>query len=262
MKSPPRTPPFLRAFRARPATGRVRSLDEARSALRIPTSSDPDVLQSWGVPSDFQLIAFLVNDPDSPTLLAEFAVLRVLTRQGRPARRPDKNDGLPIYTRSATRSGSSTARSSRRHDRTRDRRPRCRPRFPRPAQPPWQRPPPRHHGGAPPPDQPPAPAQQQRRIPQRATATGSDLAAATMSDKQRDVLQTPQPQARPRHAQHQRGPPRRDRATLHRPLPTQPPPPSPARPRIRHQPQPSPRPRPQSPNSRLPHRRHTRPSGA
>jgi hypothetical protein len=60
-------------------TGRVRSLDEARQALRIPTASDPEVLQMWGVPGDGQLVVYPV---DQPTRVAEFALLRVLKRDG------------------------------------------------------------------------------------------------------------------------------------------------------------------------------------
>jgi hypothetical protein len=64
-------------------TGRVRSLAEARRALRIPTSSETDVLRLWGTPTDFQLAAYPVSDPETPDLIAEFAVLRVIKRHGR-----------------------------------------------------------------------------------------------------------------------------------------------------------------------------------
>ena len=66
-----------------PPSGRIRSLDEARRALRIPTSAEPDVLKAWGVPSDLVLTAVAVNDQQEPDLVAEFAALRVIQRQGR-----------------------------------------------------------------------------------------------------------------------------------------------------------------------------------
>jgi hypothetical protein len=63
-------------------TGRVRSLDEARSALRIPTSPELDILQTWGVPADSQLVAYPIEDPDAPGRVIEFALLRVVERTG------------------------------------------------------------------------------------------------------------------------------------------------------------------------------------
>ncbi len=66
-----------------PPSGRIRHLSEARSALRIPTSAAPEVLKAWGTPQDFQLIATPVNDPAQPNLLAEFAALTIVRRQGR-----------------------------------------------------------------------------------------------------------------------------------------------------------------------------------
>lgn len=63
--------------------GRIQTLAQARSALRIPTSAEPDVLKAWGVPSDFELVAFPVSDEHQPELVAEFALLRVLRREGR-----------------------------------------------------------------------------------------------------------------------------------------------------------------------------------
>lgn len=72
--------PLARAM-PEPPTGRVRSLEEARRALRIPTSSDPGVLQLWGVPADFQLVAYPVTDPDQHSRVVEFAILRVVTRR-------------------------------------------------------------------------------------------------------------------------------------------------------------------------------------
>jgi hypothetical protein len=62
---------------------RVRSLREARAALRIPLSDADEVLRAWGKPADFQLAAFSVADPEQPELIAEFAVLRVFRRRGR-----------------------------------------------------------------------------------------------------------------------------------------------------------------------------------
>jgi hypothetical protein len=41
------------------------------------------VLRVWGVPTDSQLVAFLVADEHQPYLVAEFATLRVIRRQGR-----------------------------------------------------------------------------------------------------------------------------------------------------------------------------------
>src|SRR4051794_37728957 len=63
-----------------PPTGRVRTLEEARRALRIPTSAAPEVLRVWGVPND-QLVAFRVRDDAEPDLVAEFAALLVLHRE-------------------------------------------------------------------------------------------------------------------------------------------------------------------------------------
>jgi hypothetical protein len=69
----------LQAAMPPPPTGRIRLLDEARRALRIPMSSDREVLQLWGVPADGQLVVYPV---DEPTRVAEFALLRVLKRDG------------------------------------------------------------------------------------------------------------------------------------------------------------------------------------
>src|ERR1700730_14874417 len=74
--------PLAAASRGKP-TGRVRSLEEARRALYIPKSADPKVLQIWGTPKDSQLAVYLVNAPDAPGLIAEFALLRVVKREGR-----------------------------------------------------------------------------------------------------------------------------------------------------------------------------------
>jgi hypothetical protein len=62
--------------------GRVRSLSEARQALRMPTSSDPEGLRTWSVPEDFHLVVYPAPEPNLPDRVAEFALLRVLTRDG------------------------------------------------------------------------------------------------------------------------------------------------------------------------------------
>ena len=41
------------------------------------------MLKRWGAPEDFWFVAYPVSEPDAPDLLVEFAVLRVITRQGR-----------------------------------------------------------------------------------------------------------------------------------------------------------------------------------
>ena len=74
--------PLFAASRGRP-TGRVRSLDEARRTLGIPASSEPEVLQLWGTPRDFQLIVYPVSEPDAPDRVAEFALLHVVKRRGK-----------------------------------------------------------------------------------------------------------------------------------------------------------------------------------
>src|SRR5690242_7414483 len=71
--------PLAAAWPGRP-TGRVRSLEEARRALRIPTSADDEVLGIWGVPNDFQLAVYPIKEADAPDRVAEFALLRVLER--------------------------------------------------------------------------------------------------------------------------------------------------------------------------------------
>jgi hypothetical protein len=78
------------------STGRIRSLAEARSALLIPTSAAPDVLQAWGRPADCQFNAFLVSDPDDPQLVAEFAALRLLKREGRRLVSAEPGDRLQL----------------------------------------------------------------------------------------------------------------------------------------------------------------------
>jgi hypothetical protein len=57
-------------------------MEEARRALYIPKSTDPEVLKIWGTPKDFQLAVYLVNAPDAPGRVAEFALLRVVKREG------------------------------------------------------------------------------------------------------------------------------------------------------------------------------------
>jgi hypothetical protein len=84
----------LRGLRAEKPTGRIRSLREARAALRVPLSDAPEVLAAWGKPPDFQLVAFAVSEPEQPELVAEFAALRVLRRHGR-ARAPARRDTRP-----------------------------------------------------------------------------------------------------------------------------------------------------------------------
>lgn len=77
-----RLAPLARAA-PEPTRGRIQTLADARSALRIPASAEPDVLRAWGIPSDFELVAFPVADEHRPQLVSEFAVLRVIKRQGR-----------------------------------------------------------------------------------------------------------------------------------------------------------------------------------
>jgi hypothetical protein len=72
--------PLAAAYRGEP-TGRVRSLDEARRALRIPKSAETEVLQLWGAPQDFWLAVYPVAESDLPDLVAEFALLRVVKRK-------------------------------------------------------------------------------------------------------------------------------------------------------------------------------------
>lgn len=73
--------PLAAAFPG-PSSGRVRSLEEARRALVIPTSSDPEVLRVWGTPTDFQLAVYPTEEAGAPSRLAEFALLRVVKREG------------------------------------------------------------------------------------------------------------------------------------------------------------------------------------
>ena len=64
--------------------GRVRSLEEARRALWIPKNSDPEVLRAWGTPTGpvGQLAVYPVEDAEAPGRVAEFALLRVVKREG------------------------------------------------------------------------------------------------------------------------------------------------------------------------------------
>jgi hypothetical protein len=72
----------LRDSAPRSATKRVRTLDEARRALRIPTTYSPEVLQAQGIPNDFWIAAYRVTDRHHPERVAEFAIGRVVTRTG------------------------------------------------------------------------------------------------------------------------------------------------------------------------------------
>ena len=63
-----------------PARPRVRSIEEARRALRVPTTSDPEALEFWGQPSGLRVEAYPVDDADQPYVLAEFAALLAVRR--------------------------------------------------------------------------------------------------------------------------------------------------------------------------------------
>ena len=76
-----RLDPLWAASRGQP-NGRVRSLEEARRALWIPKNSDPEVLRAWGTPTDHQLAVYPVEDAEAPGRVAEFALLRVVKREG------------------------------------------------------------------------------------------------------------------------------------------------------------------------------------
>ncbi len=91
--------PLAAASRGEP-TGRVRSLEEARRALWIPKSADPEVLRIWGTPKDFQLAVHPVVDPDAPDRVAEFALLRVVKRQGRKLIAGDRRTRLRLVEKS------------------------------------------------------------------------------------------------------------------------------------------------------------------
>jgi hypothetical protein len=87
------------ASRGQPS-GRVRSLEEARRALRIPTSSDPEVLQAWGAPPDLQLAVYPVEETDAPGRVAEFALLRVVKRKGHKLVAGDRRTRLRLAEKS------------------------------------------------------------------------------------------------------------------------------------------------------------------
>lgn len=86
----------LAAANPGPPTGRVRSLQEARRALQIPTSADPEVLRFWGAPQDFWLVVYPVAEEYSPGLVAEFALLRVVSRKGSELVARDKRTRLRV----------------------------------------------------------------------------------------------------------------------------------------------------------------------
>lgn len=87
--------PLAATSRGEP-TGRVRSLEEARRALRIPNSTEPEILQLWGAPQDFWLVVYPVAEKNSPDLVAEFALLRVVKRKGNELVARAKRDRLKI----------------------------------------------------------------------------------------------------------------------------------------------------------------------
>jgi len=87
--------PLAAAYRGAP-TGRVRSLEEARLTLRIPKSTETEILQAWGAPQDFWLVVYPVAEPNAPDLVAEFALLRVVKRKGSELVARDKRTRLRI----------------------------------------------------------------------------------------------------------------------------------------------------------------------
>jgi len=91
--------PLAAASRGEPI-GRVRSLDDARRELRVPNSAEREVLQLWGVPKDFQLVVYPVPDAELPDTVAEFALLRVVKRQGRKLVAGDKQTRLRLGEKS------------------------------------------------------------------------------------------------------------------------------------------------------------------
>lgn len=91
--------PLAAASRGAP-TGRVRSLDEARCALRVPNSAESEVLQLWGTPTDFQLVVYPISEPKQPDLVAEFALLRVVKRNGSELVAGDKRTRLRLREKS------------------------------------------------------------------------------------------------------------------------------------------------------------------
>jgi hypothetical protein len=85
-----------------PPSGRIRTVTEARSALKVPTSAEPGVLKAWGVPFDFRLIAFPVADDSQPDLVAEFAALLALRREGQRLTRDKADRRLRLSEKSNT----------------------------------------------------------------------------------------------------------------------------------------------------------------
>jgi hypothetical protein len=78
----------------------VRSLEEARLALQIPNSAEPEVLQLWGAPHDSWVVVYPVAEPTAPNLVAEFALLRVIGRKGSELVARDKRTRLRIKEKS------------------------------------------------------------------------------------------------------------------------------------------------------------------
>jgi hypothetical protein len=76
----------------------VRSLEEARKALRIPKSADADVMALWGKPRDVQLVVY--PTPDEPDRVAEFALLRVVKRNRRELVAGGRHSKLRLAERS------------------------------------------------------------------------------------------------------------------------------------------------------------------
>lgn len=91
--------PLAAASRGEP-TVRVRSLDEARRALRIPNNPEPAVLKAWGTPKDSQLAVHLVETAEAPARVAEFALLRVVKREGNNLVAGDRHTRLRLTEKS------------------------------------------------------------------------------------------------------------------------------------------------------------------
>ena len=91
--------PLAAASRGRP-NGRVRSLEEARRALYIPKTSDPEVLRAWGTPTDLQLAVYPVEEVEVPRRVAEFALLRVVKREGHKLVAGDRGTRLRLAEKS------------------------------------------------------------------------------------------------------------------------------------------------------------------
>lgn len=90
----------LAAAMPEPASGRVRSLDEARRALRIPTTAADEILRLWGTPTDFQLVVYPGPEPERADLVAEFALLRVVVPDGRKLVARARDRPLPLTEKS------------------------------------------------------------------------------------------------------------------------------------------------------------------